>query len=394
MAQRRSQDASESNSASAGNPSADLAKTLKQTLESLQRAGLRELPRALAEDPAVAELIWQLAAQAKPGAQTELGAQGLPRPQNAGAPHPEPVDRRAPETPPTVNPDQDSLAQEESSLQTPSDSAEVKQTSGLETSGLETSGLETSGLEISGLEISGLETVSPGLEDSCNSPAADQLEAGLVIGGQPKSLFDEPDVQSPPLAAEDKPAVLAVLQQEVAACTKCSVLAEARTQTVFGVGNPNPRLVFFGEAPGADEDRLGEPFVGRAGQLLDKMLAACTFQREDVYIMNTLKCRPPGNRNPSPQESSNCRPFWERQLAILRPEFICCLGSVAATTLLQTNQSLNRLRRRFHRYHDAKVLVTFHPAYLLRNPNAKRDAWDDLKLLLAEMGIDLTQAGK
>jgi DNA polymerase len=183
---------------------------------------------------------------------------------------------------------------------------------------------------------------------------------------------------------------LAALCNEVAGCTRCPVLVSNRTQTVFGVGNPNTRLVFFGEAPGADEDRLGEPFVGRAGQLLDKIIEACTLKRRDVYILNTVKCRPPGNRNPEPEEVENCRPYHEQQLEIIRPEFICCLGSVAARALLNTKQPLGQLRGQLHPWRWAKVLVTYHPAYLLRNPPAKRDVWEDMKFLMKHLGIELS----
>ena len=184
-------------------------------------------------------------------------------------------------------------------------------------------------------------------------------------------------------------AALDVIRQEVAACQRCTELATTRTQTVFGVGNPRPRLVFMGEAPGADEDRQGEPFVGRAGQLLTKIIEACTLRREDVYILNTLKCRPPDNRTPLPHETANCREFLDRQLAILQPEFICCLGAVAAQNLLGTQTSIGRLRGTFHDYRGIRVLCTYHPAYLLRNPAAKKDCWQDMQLLMHEMGIQL-----
>ena len=187
---------------------------------------------------------------------------------------------------------------------------------------------------------------------------------------------------------------LEVLQQEVAGCQKCQNLAETRTQTVFGVGNPQARLCFCGEAPGADEDRQGEPFVGRAGQLLTKIIEACTLRREDVYILNVLKCRPPDNRNPLPTEVANCRGYLDRQLEIIRPEFICCLGTIAAQTLLETDQTIGRLRGRFHDYRGIPVWCTYHPAYLLRNPGAKRQVWDDMKTLLAEMGIEVEAARK
>jgi DNA polymerase len=182
---------------------------------------------------------------------------------------------------------------------------------------------------------------------------------------------------------------LSVLCERVRACQLCPELVAQRTQTVFGVGNPRTRLCFFGEAPGADEDRLGEPFVGRAGQLLNKIIEACTLQRSDVYILNTVKCRPPGNRNPTPDEISACRPFFEQQLEIIRPEFICCLGAVAASALLETSVPLGRLRGKLHSWRWAKVLVTYHPAYLLRQPAAKRQTWEDMQLLMRQMGIQL-----
>jgi DNA polymerase len=175
----------------------------------------------------------------------------------------------------------------------------------------------------------------------------------------------------------------------VAGCTRCSELAAGRTQTVFGVGNINARLMFIGEAPGADEDRQGEPFVGRAGQLLTRIIEACKLRREEVYIANVLKCRPPDNRTPLPDEVLNCHGYLERQIAIIRPEFICCLGAVAAQTVLNSTISIGRLRGKFHDYQDIPVVCTYHPSYLLRNPDAKRFVWDDMKMLLKQMGVEL-----
>jgi uracil-DNA glycosylase family 4 len=200
-------------------------------------------------------------------------------------------------------------------------------------------------------------------------------------------LFEAEDSTS---AVRSQAPTLAVLQQEVAGCTLCGELATTRTQTVFGVGNPKARLCFLGEAPGADEDKQGEPFVGRAGQLLNKILEACHLQREDVYILNILKCRPPGNRNPAPDESRNCRRYLERQLELISPEFICCLGAVAAQNLLATETPIGKLRGQVIDFKipggSTKVVCTYHPAYLLRNPSAKKYTWDDMKLLMREMG--------
>jgi uracil-DNA glycosylase len=202
------------------------------------------------------------------------------------------------------------------------------------------------------------------------------------------SLFDaaNPASTMPP---EQRISALEVIRQEVAACVRCSVLANTRTQTVFGVGNPSAKICFFGEAPGADEDRQGEPFVGRAGQLLTKMIVACGLQREDVYILNVLKCRPPENRNPLPDEVTNCRGYYERQLDIIRPEIICCLGAVASQALLQTDTTIGKLRKKFHDYRGMAVVCTYHPAYLLRNPAAKGDTWEDLKMMMRRLGVEL-----
>ncbi|MEX2175021.1 MAG: uracil-DNA glycosylase [Pirellulaceae bacterium] len=194
-----------------------------------------------------------------------------------------------------------------------------------------------------------------------------------------------------PTAAAGRQALLDQVNQKVAVCPLCKELACTRTQTVFGVGNLLPRVAFFGEAPGADEDRQGVPFVGRAGQLLTKIIEACGWQRDDVYILNVLKCRPPDNRNPLPQEVANCRPYFERQFEVLQPEYIVCLGSIAAQSLLETAEAVGKLRGRFHKYRDSQVLVTYHPSYLLRNPPAKKYVWEDMQLLLGAMGLPIPQ---
>lgn len=169
------------------------------------------------------------------------------------------------------------------------------------------------------------------------------------------------------------------LQQRVTGCTLCG-LEKTRTQTVFGVGNVNAQWMFVGEAPGADEDRQGEPFVGRAGQLLNAMLFAIGVKREDVYIANVLKCRPPGNRDPQPNEVSCCEPYLIRQIQLIRPRLIVALGRHAAHSLLKTDAALARLRGQRLSYHGTPLVVTYHPAYLLRTPTDKRRAWEDLCL--------------
>jgi DNA polymerase len=190
-----------------------------------------------------------------------------------------------------------------------------------------------------------------------------------------------------PQPAAPAPAARPTLEQVRTAlgeCTRCK-LHTTRTQIVFGVGNPKARLVFVGEAPGADEDAQGEPFVGRAGQLLTKIIEAMGLRREDVYICNIIKCRPPNNRTPESDEIVACQPFLLEQLRAIEPQFICALGGPAAQTLLQTKEPISRLRGRFHDYHGIPLLPTFHPAFLLRNPSEKKTVWEDMKLLLRHL---------
>lgn len=223
-------------------------------------------------------------------------------------------------------------------------------------------------------------------------PAATPIRPAASPPAPPPPLVKPRELTVPATpAANQRSSPLEVLRQEVTRCRRCAELAEKRTQTVFGVGNPQARLCFLGEAPGADEDRQGEPFVGAAGQLLNKIIAACTLRREDVYILNVLKCRPPGNRTPLPDEVANCREFFERQLEVIQPEFICCLGAVAAQALLRTTRPVGQLRGKFHDYRGRKVVVTYHPSYLLRTPEMKRHTWDDMKMLMQAMGIPVPQ---
>ena len=193
------------------------------------------------------------------------------------------------------------------------------------------------------------------------------------------------------LSLDQKKQELQVLAERVSQCTRCAGLAATRTQTVFGVGNINPELCFVGEAPGADEDRTGEPFVGAAGQLLNRIIAACGMKREEVYICNIIKCRPPGNRLPSTEEAGNCREYLEKQLELIRPKFICALGACAAQNLLHTTVSIGKLRGRLMDYRGIPVLCTYHPAYLLRNPVMKKEVWEDMKKLMQQMGRPIKQ---
>lgn len=176
------------------------------------------------------------------------------------------------------------------------------------------------------------------------------------------------------------------IRTDLGDCRRCK-LCEGRKSIVFGQGAENARLVFVGEGPGAEEDRQGLVFVGVAGQLLTKIIQAIKMTREDVYICNIIKCRPPGNRNPQPDEIAACTPFLKRQLEAIAPDYICALGSFAARTLLETETPISRLRGRLHPYMGIQLLPTYHPAYLLRNPERKRDVWEDMQLLMRSMGI-------
>lgn len=194
------------------------------------------------------------------------------------------------------------------------------------------------------------------------------------------SLFELPLLPKPPLTTEAWGATetLVALDKQICTCVKCP-LGHTRTKFVFGVGNPSATLMLIGEAPGADEDAQGEPFVGRAGQLLNKILEAINFKREDVYICNILKCRPPNNRTPQPDEVEQCIPYLKKQIDLIKPKVILCLGLVAAQNLLHTAEGLGKLRGRVITYEGVPLMVTYHPAALLRNPNWKRPAWEDVQ---------------
>ena len=174
---------------------------------------------------------------------------------------------------------------------------------------------------------------------------------------------------------------LVAIREDIGDCTRCKLHTLGRKQIVFGVGNPEADLMFVGEAPGADEDEQGIPFIGRAGQLLTKIIEAIDLKREDVYIANIIKCRPPQNRNPEPDEVATCEPFLFRQIEAIKPKIIVALGKYAAQTLLKTDAPISRLRGQLFDYRGATLIPTFHPAYLLRNPSSKREVWEDMKLV-------------
>lgn len=185
---------------------------------------------------------------------------------------------------------------------------------------------------------------------------------------------------------------LKIVQQTVEQCKLCQELVDNRTNTVFGVGCPNAKIMLLGEAPGKDEDKQGVPFVGRAGQLLNNIIQSIGWKREDLYICNILRCRPPGNRDPKPEEAKNCRQFLDMQIKIINPLYIICLGRVAAKELMHLDKETTMASiRGLHDWNDKKVLCTYHPSYLLRNPHAKQEVWKDLQILLKEMESALQQ---
>ena len=197
----------------------------------------------------------------------------------------------------------------------------------------------------------------------------------------------------------NKASLLAPIQARVAVCTKCPHLARSRTQTVFGVGNPDAELMFIGEAPGADEDARGEPFVGRAGQLLTKIIETMGFSRAEVYIANVLKCRPDmprgssGNRPPTPEEMETCLPYLAEQIEIIKPKVLVALGATAVEGLLGTRSTMREMRGRWHSYQETPLMITYHPSYLLRNqaPSEKRKVWEDMLLVLERLGRPITE---
>jgi DNA polymerase len=232
----------------------------------------------------------------------------------------------------------------------------------------------------------------PGDVDARPSRVSGRAGASSATSGPPGEISargehevsarGEPVEPRAPVTFSRSPAeALVAVRTEIGDCTRCKLHAMGRRQIVFGVGNPDADLMFVGEAPGADEDIQGIPFVGRAGQLLTKIIEAIGLEREDVYIANVIKCRPPGNRNPEQDEVDTCEPFLFQQIDIIKPKVIVALGTFAARALLRTLDPISRLRGRIYDYRGAKLIPTFHPAYLLRNPASKREVWEDMKVV-------------
>jgi uracil-DNA glycosylase len=200
-----------------------------------------------------------------------------------------------------------------------------------------------------------------------------------------EDLFEVATETEPALA--DPAQTLLAIREDLGDCTRCRLAKQGRKQIVFGVGNPRAELMFIGEAPGADEDTQGEPFVGRAGQLLNNMIKAMGLRREDIYIANIIKCRPPGNRTPERDECETCSPFLMRQIATIKPKVLVALGAVAAKTLLAINAPMSELRGHWYDFRGTKLAVTYHPAFLLRDPRQKKEAWKDLQMVMKELGL-------
>ena len=228
----------------------------------------------------------------------------------------------------------------------------------------------------------------------CKEIGIEELPAGFAAGGIEIADTERNGtvLLSDRGKSRDSSAVktLSEIREELGDCTRCR-LCETRKSIVFGEGNPKARLVFVGEGPGRDEDIQGRPFVGRAGQLLTKIIRAMKLERKDVYICNVVKCRPPGNRNPQPDEVASCEPFLMKQIESINPEVIVSLGSVATGLMLKLkNFKMGQLRGTFHQYGDSKLMITYHPAALLRNPSLKKPVWEDMKLVMKELGIPVS----
>jgi uracil-DNA glycosylase len=200
-------------------------------------------------------------------------------------------------------------------------------------------------------------------------------------------------VPKPEAKITDPARTLRAIREDLGDCTRCRLHQQGRKQIVFGVGNPSAELMFIGEAPGADEDQQGEPFVGRAGQLLNNMIKAMGLRREDVYIANIIKCRPPGNRTPERDECETCSPFLMRQIEAIRPKAIVALGAVAAKTLLAINAPMSEFRGHWYDFRGTRLAVTYHPAFLLRDPRQKKETWKDLQMVMKELGLPIPSKG-
>ena len=244
-----------------------------------------------------------------------------------------------------------------------------------------------SAVELDAVTAAAANPLPPGFSES-----QPEMPRAVVPVRQPAPSPALPVLASSPIAPELRAQALQAVRDEIGDCQRCP-LAPTRNKIVFGDGDPNARLMFVGEGPGADEDAQGLPFVGRGGQLLNNMINAMGLKREQVYIANIVKCRPPKNRVPEPIEANTCKPFLFRQIEVIRPEVIVALGSTAATYLLGAKASLSSLRGRLHHAFNTKLIVTYHPAFLLRDPTQKKEAWKDLQMAMGELGLQPKRNG-
>jgi uracil-DNA glycosylase len=249
------------------------------------------------------------------------------------------------------------------------------------------------------IALSTTENQTPTLQPEPRIEMSPRKSAALRSTATVEDSMFEVIVKKPEQATSDPVKALKIIREDLGDCTRCVLHKQGRKQIVFGVGNPEAELMFVGEGPGADEDEQGEPFVGRAGQLLNNMIKAMGLKREEVYIANIVKCRPPGNRTPEREECETCSPFLMRQIAVIKPKIVVALGAVAAKTLLAMNASMAQLRGRFYDFQPAgirsndpnwqgcKLAVTYHPAFLLRDPRQKGEAWKDLQMVMKDLGL-------
>jgi DNA polymerase len=237
-------------------------------------------------------------------------------------------------------------------------------------------------------------TVTPEISDRVARTCLERSRTGpspAALVEQRPVVSQEESLPKPKPQPADPVTALRLIREDLGDCTRCRLHKQGRKQIVFGVGNPNADLMFIGEAPGADEDEQGEPFVGRSGQLLTNMIKAMGLRREDVYIANIIKCRPPSNRTPERDECDTCSPFLMRQIEAIRPKALVALGAVAAKSLLAINAPMSELRGRWYDFRGTKLAVTYHPAFLLRDPRQKKETWKDLQMVMKEMGLPLPE---
>lgn len=243
---------------------------------------------------------------------------------------------------------------------------------------------------------SGIAVITEQISEPSDITPQGELREEMPLRRNPATTVSEEElfaVAKPETKIVDPVKALRLIREDIGDCTRCRLHKQGRKQIVFGVGNPAADLMFIGEAPGADEDEQGEPFVGRAGQLLNNMIKAMGLRREDIYIANIIKCRPPGNRTPERDECETCSPFLMRQIEAIKPKAIVALGAVAAKTLLAINAPMSEFRGHWYDFRGTRLAVTYHPAFLLRDPRQKKETWKDLQMVMRELGLPIPAKG-